>query len=136
MMKPFQPGTGGRMKSVIRPLVPLLGLAVLCAGVRAQQPAAATLPQPFATTSVSNQSQVVAQPAGAELKTPAGFKATLFADHLSGPRTTIYAPNGDLFVAESRAGTILVMRGGDPNQRVEYATKLENPSGMAFHDGY
>ena len=124
------------MKPVTRLLVPLLGLAGLCAVVRAQQPAAASLPQPFATPSVSNQSQVVAQPAGAALKAPAGFTAAVFADHLSGPRTTIYAPNGDLFVAESRAGTILILRGGDPQQRVEYATKLENPSGMAFHGGY
>ncbi len=124
------------MKPTIRVLALVFGSAALCAVLQAQQPTPSSLPAPFATPSVSNQSKQVSQPSGAELKTPAGFKVTLFADTLSAPRTMVYAPNGDLFVAESRVGRILVMKGGDPKQQVEYAANLENPSGMAFHDGY
>ena len=124
------------MKPTMRVLALLVGPAVLYGVLDAQQPTPSTLPEPFATRSASNQSQQVPRPGGAALKTPSGFGVSQFADRLDAPRTMIYAPNGDLFVAESRAGKILVMRGGDPSQRVEYATGLQNPFGMAFHDGY
>ena len=47
-----------------------------------------------------------------------------------------WAPNGDLFAAQSRAGIILVMRGGNPDMRSEFATGLQNPFGLAFQNGY
>src|SRR3954468_9374752 len=112
--------------------------ALVVVGLTAQQ--VAQLPQPFATPSASNQSKSVPQPPGTQLKVPAGFTVSLFADNLQGPRTMIYAPNGDLFVAQSRAGSIVVLRGtnkdGKPDQRFDYATGLQNPFGLAFHEGY
>ena len=44
---------------------------------------------------------------------PPGFKIELFAEGLSGPRIIRAAPNGDIFVAETRAGRIRVLRAAD-----------------------
>jgi glucose/arabinose dehydrogenase len=116
----------------------ILGVGAVGAALGAQQ--APPLPAPFATPSTSNQSSIVPKPAGAELKVPAGFSVSVYADRLAKPRMMLYAPNGDLFVAQSSAGSILVMRGtnkdGVPDQTTQYAAGLQNPFGMAFHDGY
>ena len=64
------------------------------------------LPKPGATPSVSNYSRVVPRPAGAMPQVSDGFKIDLFAEGLSGPRIMRVAPNGDIFVAETRAGRI------------------------------
>jgi len=113
-------------------------MTALVVGLAAQQ--APQLPEPFATPSAPNQSRSVPQPPGAQLNVPAGFSVSLYADNLRGPRTMIFGPGGDLFVAESRAGSIVILRDtnndGSPDQRFDYATGLENPFGMAFHDGY
>jgi glucose/arabinose dehydrogenase len=98
------------------------------------------LPEPFATPSVSNSARIVAQPANTQLKVPAGFSVSLYADNLEGPRTMLYAPNGDLFVAQSRAASVIVLRDtnndGIPDMRIVYAKGLQGVFGMAFHDGY
>ena len=52
----------------------------------------AQLPKPFATPSVRNSAQIVAKPASAQLKAPAGFTVSTFADDVQGPRTMVYAP--------------------------------------------
>src|SRR5689334_16161965 len=95
------------------------------------------LPQPFATPGVSNFSRVVPRPADAWPKAPAGFKVELFADGLNNPRLTRTAPNGDIFVAETRAGRIRVYRGinaqGKPQQSEIFATGLNEPFGIAFY---
>ena len=41
---------------------------------------------------------------------PSGFAVNLFASGLAGPRIIRAAPNGDIFVAESRAGRVSVLR--------------------------
>src|ERR1700729_1250673 len=58
----------------------------------------------------ANVSHVVARPAGAMPQVPDGFKIELFAEGLNGPRNMRIAPNGDIFVAETRAGRIRVLR--------------------------
>src|ERR1700686_1407344 len=68
------------------------------------------LPKPGATPSAANMSHVVARPPSAFPQVPAGFKIALFAEGLSGPRQIRVAPNGDIFVAETRAGRIRVLR--------------------------
>ena len=114
----------------------ILSVAV-CAVAAAQLP---KLAEPFATPSVRNSAQVVAKPDNAQLKAPAGFTVSLYADNLQGPRTMLYAPNGDLFVAQSRSGSVLVLRDtnndGEPDSRTTYAQGLNGVFGMAFHDGY
>jgi glucose/arabinose dehydrogenase len=94
------------------------------------------LPKPGATPSAANVSRVAPLPAGATPKVPAGFKIALFADGLSGPRIIRVAPNGDIFVAETQAGRIRVLRpsddGGKPAANDVYASRLNHPFGIAF----
>src|SRR6202035_1420341 len=71
------------------------------------------LPPPYASPSAGNTVRVVRQPAGAQLKVPAGFEIKPFASGLSGPRLLRTAPNGDIFVAETRAGRVRVLRPGE-----------------------
>jgi glucose/arabinose dehydrogenase len=61
------------------------------------------LPKPGATPSAASVARVVRRPDGAAPLVPPGFKAELFAEGLSGPRIIRLAPNGDIFVAETRA---------------------------------
>ncbi len=117
-------------------LVSLLiaALAIAAAGQLPQ------LPEPFATPSVRNTAQVVTKPDSAQLEAPAGFSVSVYADDLQGPRTMLYAPNGDLFIAQSRAGSVIVLRDtnndGEPDARTVYAQGLNGVFGMAFHEGY
>ena len=96
----------------------------------------ADLPQPFATESARNNARIVPRPADAWPQAPAGFKVELYSSELQGPRTIRLAPNGDLFVAETRAGNIKVFRGrtadGKPEQVSVYASGLRQPYGIAF----
>ena len=109
----------------------------LCTAVAAQLP---KLAEPFVTPSANNSARVIAKPDTAQLQVPAGFTASLFADNLQGPRTMIYAPNGDLFVAQSNAGSVVILRDtnndGEPDTRSVYAEGVNGVFGMAFHDGY
>lgn len=115
------------------------------------------LPEPHPDESVNNTPRVIAKPANAWPVAPAGFKVTLYAggdatpmqradnkEHmtLSGgtftePRVIRTAPNGDLFVADSGAGVLLVLRGIGPDgkaARIEkFATGLDHPFGIAFY---
>jgi glucose/arabinose dehydrogenase/cytochrome c553 len=95
------------------------------------------LPQPYATKSANNGPRVVARPADAWPKAPAGFKVEQYATGLDGPRLIITAPNGDFFVAESDPGDIKVFRGIDSDgkaQQVEtFVSGLNQPYGLAFY---
>jgi glucose/arabinose dehydrogenase len=66
---------------------------------------------------------------------PNGFEVNLFASGLSGPRIIRTAPNGDVFVAESEAGRIRVLRASDghPAQASVFASGLTYPFGIAFY---
>ncbi|TPQ29533.1 sorbosone dehydrogenase [Bradyrhizobium guangdongense] len=94
------------------------------------------LPKPGASPSVANSSRVVARPAGASPQVPAGFKIELFVEGLSGPRIIRVAPNGDVFVAETRSGRIRVLRPGEggakPAADETFASGLSRPFGIAF----
>jgi len=97
---------------------------------------AADLPKPGATPSTANGSHSVPRPASAIPQAPAGFKVELFAEGLSGPRIMRVAPNGDIFVAETRSGRIRVLRATDgaskPTINEIYASGLKQPFGIAF----
>ena len=94
------------------------------------------LPRPGATPSSANVSHVVPRPTATLPQVPAGFKIELFAKELSGPRQMRVAPNGDIFVAETRAGRIRVLRAADgdskPSANEIYASGLNRPFGIAF----
>jgi glucose/arabinose dehydrogenase len=97
----------------------------------------AALPAPYSTTSAGNAPQVVRRPANAALSVPPNFTARLFADGLSGPRLLRVAPNGDIFIAETRANRIRVMRAADgadaPSQNQVFAEGVDRPFGIAFY---
>jgi glucose/arabinose dehydrogenase len=66
---------------------------------------------------------------------PPGFEVNLFASGLAGPRTLRTAPNGDIFVAESIAGRISVLRpnGNEAAKPTVFASGLHYPFGIAFY---
>jgi glucose/arabinose dehydrogenase len=98
--------------------------------------AADSLPAPFATRSASRVPSIVVRPAGAAPHVPRGFEVSLFAAGFDQPRTMRTAPNGDVFVAESGAGRIRVMRAADgatkPATITTFAAGLTLPFGIAF----
>jgi glucose/arabinose dehydrogenase len=120
------------------------------------------LPKPDPAQSVRNQPHVVPRPRSAWPIAPAGFKVTLYAGGDNGPslspdqqhsqqqgtkppsqgtfdqpRLIRTAPNGDLFIADSGAGIIFVLRGmkadGRAAQVERFATGLDHPFGIAFY---
>jgi glucose/arabinose dehydrogenase len=97
----------------------------------------ADLPPPYSTISAGNGPQVVKQPANAVLSVPPGFTVRLFAAGLSGPRLLRVAPNGDIFVAETRVNRVRVLRAADgadaPSENQIYADGLDRPFGIAFY---
>jgi glucose/arabinose dehydrogenase/cytochrome c5 len=98
---------------------------------------ASDLPEPAPATSSSNGPKVVPRPANAWPIAPAGFKVELYAEGLHNPRLIRTAPNGDMFLAETRAGDIKVFRGitpdGKPGKVDTFATGLKGPFGIAFY---
>lgn len=101
----------------------------------------AKLPSPFHTESARRPSRVVPQPPNATLQVPKGFKINVFAEgEFRYPRWMALAPNGDVFVADSRANSVIVLRDtnkdGRADQRFVWSDKLAQPFGMAFHGGW
>jgi len=98
---------------------------------------AADLPQPMPEQSVDNGPTVVPRPEGAWPIAPKGFKVELYTTGLDNPRLIRFAPNGDLFLAESASGKIKIFRGvdadGKPKQVSVFATDLHQPFGIAFY---
>jgi glucose/arabinose dehydrogenase len=95
------------------------------------------LASPYDTPSANNHPRIVKRPEGAWPKAPEGFEVTEFATQLEQPRVIVRAPNGDLFVAESRANRIRVLRDADGDSKPEvneiFANGLNRPFGIAFY---
>jgi glucose/arabinose dehydrogenase len=96
------------------------------------------LPPPGATESVDNGPDLVDRPKDAWPQAPKGFKVELFAEKLENPRLIRTAPNGDFFLAESRADKIRVFRGIGPDGKAKQASvfaeeDLSQPFGIAFY---
>ena len=95
------------------------------------------LPAPYASESKASRSEAAKRPAGAELKTLPGFTAEIIVSGLEGPRVIRFAPNGDLFLAESTGGRVRVLRFAPgqtaPVRNEVFATGLDRPYGVAFY---
>ena len=94
----------------------------------------ADMPQPYATEPSAARAEIV--PRGKAVPVvPEGFSVALVADRLERPRTMRVAPNGDIFLAESGAGRILVLRRSDDGsyQRHVFADGFDYPYGIAFY---
>ncbi len=101
------------------------------------------LPKPYASESARRSSRIVAQPKDARLSMPKGFKAEVFAEgNFQQPRWMTLAPNGDVFVADSRANSIVILRDANKDgkiaadERFTFADDLSQPFGMAFNGDY
>jgi glucose/arabinose dehydrogenase len=92
------------------------------------------LPAPFATKSAGNPPEPTKPPAGFLPAVPKGFRVDVFATGFKEPRFLTTAPNGDVFLADSGAGKIYILRGAQ--QREEFASGLERPFGIVFHEGW
>jgi glucose/arabinose dehydrogenase len=97
----------------------------------------ADLPDPAPDQSVDNGANIVPRPANAWPIAPKGFKVELYTTGLDNPRLIRFAPNGDLFLAESASGKIKIFRGvdakGNPKQTSVFAEGLHQPFGIAFY---
>jgi glucose/arabinose dehydrogenase len=84
-----------------------------------------------------NMAKVVAAPEGKMPAVPQGFRVQTFATGLNQPRVLRIAPNGELFVAESGSGRVLVFpvdAAGDGLAKPEVFTEgLQKPFGIVFY---
>jgi glucose/arabinose dehydrogenase len=93
------------------------------------------LPAPDMAESARNVVRIVHRTNEQKPIVPNGFEVNLFASGLAGPRIVRTAPNGDIFVAESLAGRVSVLRpnGTAPAQPTVFASGLNYPFGIAFY---
>jgi glucose/arabinose dehydrogenase len=95
-----------------------VGTLVLCAVLIGQQ-RPPQLPAP--SQARPNPGRVIPRPENAQLKVPDGFTVSIFADDVQSARMMEYAPNGDLFVSQTGANAVVVLRDtnndGTPDMR-------------------
>ena len=95
------------------------------------------LPAPSSNALAINLPRVIDRPAGAQLQVPPGFKVDLYASGFRDPRFLLTAPNGDIFVTDSRANQIKVLRdttsSGKPGVEIFADRALNKPFGIAFY---
>jgi len=96
------------------------------------------LPAPSSNVLAINLPHVVGRPGDAQLQVPPGFKVDLYASGFRDPRFLLAAPNGDIFVSESRRNQIKVLRdtkgSGKPDVTEIFTERdLNKPFGIAFY---
>jgi glucose/arabinose dehydrogenase len=95
------------------------------------------LPAPNTAQPAMGFAEPVPMPAGARPSVPAGFAVQMIASGLNGPRVLRVAPNGDIFVAESKANTVRVFRMAAGNAGHSggelFLSGLSKPYGIAFY---
>jgi glucose/arabinose dehydrogenase len=80
----------------------------------------------------------------AQLRVPAGFEVTVFAEGLEQPRVIRAAPGGLIYVAEREAGRVRLLRDTDGDGRADVSRvvseglreELRGVHGLAVHDGW
>ena len=86
----------------MRTLAVIFSLTIFAYGL-GQDKAIDSLPEPFATKSVSNFSNVIGWEDGRTPKAPEGFTVTKYADGFENPRWLYELPNGDILVAQGNS---------------------------------
>ena len=97
----------------------------------------ADLPGPHPEQTVGNGPQLIPRNGAVPIVKP-GYKIDLYAEGgFKIPRLIRTAPNGDLFLADTGANSIIVLRGvgadGKAAQREVFASGLDKPFGIAFY---
>ena len=128
------------------PVVALAGGIAITASRAADHPgqkfaiSPSGLVKPYATPAAGNESVTVARPQGQLPEVPRGFAISIFADRLTDARWMTVAPNGDVFLAEPKAGKITLLRDtnndGKADQSFTFASGFNYPHGLAVRDGY
>jgi glucose/arabinose dehydrogenase len=99
-----------------------------------------TLPAPFATKSAGNGPDKAQAPDGFLPTVPKGFHVNIFARDFKRPRLLTVAPNGDIFLADTGANEVVILRDpkhtGGAQDRTVFAGFLIRPFGIVFHDDY
>src|SRR5215475_13346665 len=96
----------------------------------------AELPPPKTGAIVTNRSLIVPY-SGQVPQVPAGFSATPFATGLVNPRRLLVLPNGDVLVAEQRAGDLTLLRddgSGHASWINRHVEDLNKPYGLAWQN--
>jgi glucose/arabinose dehydrogenase len=117
---------------------PIFLTIACCTAVLAASPASAQvtygkkpqLPAPFTTKSAGNGPSESRPPAGFLPSVPAGFHINIFAKDFKQPRFLAVAPNGDIFLADTGGGKVVILR---DSQRTGGAQQRED---IAFHEDY
>ena len=127
-----------RARSVLVLTIALLFPFILPAQVTHGQKS--KLPTPFATKSAGNGPDRLRPPAGFLPTVPEGFRVNIFAKDFKEPRWLRVAPNGDIFLADTGAGEIVVLRDpqntGGAQEREVFIGGMNRPFGIAFHENY
>jgi len=117
-----------------------VGLAASPASAQVTYGKKPQLPAPFTTESAGNGPSESKPPEGFLPSVPAGFHINIFAKDFKVPRFLAVAPDGDIFLADTGAGKVVVL--GDPQhtggaqRREDFAVGLNRPFGIAFHEDY
>ena len=121
-------------------------LFALCLFLTASLPAQIThgqkpeLPPPFESKSAGNGPSGTRPPAGFLPTVPPGFRVNVFAKDFKYPRWLTVAPNGDIFLADTGAGQIVVLRdpqnSGGAQELDVFVDGLRRPFGIAFRQDY
>ncbi len=114
------------------------------APAQAATPSATPIPEPEPPGAVdlhvpdSQDSKPFDQPR--QLNVPPGFEVSVFAAGLGDPRFMAFSPDGDLYVSVPYEGKVLVLpdrdHDGVPDSVQTFASGLNRPHGLAWHDGY
>ena len=89
---------------------------------------------------VENRPRIVSPPPTFQPRVPPGFNVSVFARGFEEPRWLAVAPDGDVFMADSAAGQVIVLadrqKTGRAESREVFASHLNLPFGIAFRDDY
>ncbi|HVY51421.1 MAG TPA: PQQ-dependent sugar dehydrogenase [Devosia sp.] len=91
------------------------------------------LEAPFVTTSAANSSAAAPMQPGQLPTVAQGYRIELIARDIDNPRAIRFSPNGDLFIANSGDGQVLVLKGGQAGRPQVFIDGLDRPYGVAFY---
>ncbi len=102
------------------------------------------MPKPFETKSVVKPPKDIPRPPHAALSVPEDFEVTIYHERLDSARWMALAPNGDVFVVQSRKNRISVLRDADKDGLAEKVFTfaegttdgLDQPMGIAFYKNH
>src|SRR5581483_5903356 len=112
----------------------LLSTLLVCTAAPAFAQPAPKLPAPFATPSAAAPPKIIARPADAQLKLPAGFTVEEFAGGFQRPRFMAVGPSGEILLSDFvPKGSVYVFEGKSRKALIE---GLDRPYGLAFWKDY